>query len=525
MWLVQGAAIYINIAAPCTTEIHTENQHLTLLVKPRVQPRFLHRLLILCFSCNPVIPKNKKSPKHFPFSVKIPIFASVPRAERSNAAKPAQLPNRYRLPNFLLFKSYLPTDYKKTIVFLEKTETDVCFSDFARKYKFEMAKSGQERNAKNYQLAYQHLERFAGTNKLMFSRFTTKFVNDWMKSLSGTSRAKEMYPVCVRQIFKAAILKYNDYDRGLIQIKTNPWPKIVIPKSDKPEHKAIPASEIKKFFELPLPPSKMKCPLPELAQDVAKMVMCLAGINTADLYHLKVSDYKDGKISYNRRKTAKFRSDGAYMELDVPDILKDLFEKYKSEDGDEYLFNFHKRYSDNDIFNVNVNGGLRKICQFNELPESYCVYTFRHSWGTIARNDIRATMYDVAFAMNHASAHKVTEVYVKPDYSIVSELNRKVIDFVFYDKLPDLLEDDVDVEQTQFRISFKNMVRGTVFFQEKKIYSFEDLGYNNVNDVISELVKHLPEDMPIGSKALFRVDNLDKKEHRFYERQKGKGFS
>lgn len=120
VWLVQGAAIYINIAAPCTTEIHTENQHLTLLVKPRVQPRFLHHLLILCFSCNPVIPKNKKSPKHFPFSVKIPIFASVPRAERSNAAKPAQLPNRYRLPNFLLFKSYLPTDYKKTIVFLIK---------------------------------------------------------------------------------------------------------------------------------------------------------------------------------------------------------------------------------------------------------------------------------------------------------------------------------------------------------------------------------------------------------------------
>ena len=120
VWLVQGAAIYINIAAPCTTEIHTENQHLTLLVKPRVQPRFLHHLLILCFSCNPVIPKNKKSPKHFPFSVKIPIFASVPRAERSNAAKPAQLPNRYRLPNFLLFKSYLPTDYKKTIVFFVK---------------------------------------------------------------------------------------------------------------------------------------------------------------------------------------------------------------------------------------------------------------------------------------------------------------------------------------------------------------------------------------------------------------------
>lgn len=67
VWLVQGAAIYINIAAPCTTEIHTENQYFTLLVKPLVQPRFLHRLLLLCFSCNPVIPKNKKSPETFPF--------------------------------------------------------------------------------------------------------------------------------------------------------------------------------------------------------------------------------------------------------------------------------------------------------------------------------------------------------------------------------------------------------------------------------------------------------------------------
>ena len=67
VWLVQGAAIYINIAAPCTTEIHTENQHFTPRVKPLVQPRFLHRLLLLCLSCNPVIPKNKKSPETFPF--------------------------------------------------------------------------------------------------------------------------------------------------------------------------------------------------------------------------------------------------------------------------------------------------------------------------------------------------------------------------------------------------------------------------------------------------------------------------
>ena len=33
---------------------------------------------------------------------------------------------------------------KELVDFLEKTETDVCFSDFARKYKFEMANSVKE---------------------------------------------------------------------------------------------------------------------------------------------------------------------------------------------------------------------------------------------------------------------------------------------------------------------------------------------------------------------------------------------
>ena len=228
-------------------------------------------------------------------------------------------------------------------------------------------------------------------------------------------------------------------------------------------------------------------------------------------------------MAYNRRKTSKFRADNAHLEIRVPDILKELFEKYKS--NDQYLFNFHERYTSEDAFNSNVNGGLRRICEYNNMQERYSTYTFRHSWGTIARNDIKASMYDVAFSMNHASAHKITETYVKPDYSIVSDLNQKVVDFIFYGRLT---EDNNGTEDeqinSQFKFSFRNMIMGTVFFNDTKIYSFKDIGYNNVDDVITELVKHLPEDMPVGCKALFRIDNLDKGTHQFYERQKGKGF-
>lgn len=418
-------------------------------------------------------------------------------------------------------------EVKEVTAYLEKENEDICFSEYARKYKREMETTrNMARNARNYELAYQHLERFAGTNQLMFSRFTTKFVSDWIKSLAETARAKEMYPVCIRQIFKEAINEYNDYDRDIIQIKTNPWLKIKIPSSDIPEKRAIAHEKVKEFFTLPLPPTKMIFSLPEFARDVAMMVMCLAGMNTVDIYNLKKENYKNGVICYNRRKTMKFRRDKAYLEVGVPSILMPVFEKYLSDENDEFLFDFHKRYRTDDSFNANVNIGIKGICNHYNM-ERYCVYTFRHTWGTVARNDIKASMYDVAFAMNHSSAHKVTEAYVKPDYSLVTELNQKVVDFIFEGKASVNncdLDDDPQKEVEFTRFSFRQLIKGTAYFQGKLVYSFTDTGYNNIDEVISELARHLPGDIPVGCMVQFRVDNLDKGEYKTYDRQKGKGF-
>ena len=52
---------------------------------------------------------------------------------------------------------------KEVVEFLASGNDDVCFSDYARKHINRMIDNGQQRNAKNYQLALQHLERFLGT--------------------------------------------------------------------------------------------------------------------------------------------------------------------------------------------------------------------------------------------------------------------------------------------------------------------------------------------------------------------------
>lgn len=318
-------------------------------------------------------------------------------------------------------------DIHEVISYLQNIDEDISFSQYARKYIFEMATiKNMVRNSKNYRWAYQSLERFAGTNNIMFSKLTSKFIQDWINSLLGTNRAKEMYPTCIRMIYNAALEEYND--KNVIRIKLQPFRKIEIPKADVPEKRALDILMLQKFFYGVIPETKLKASLPELSRDVAEMVFCLAGMNTADLFELRKENLKGEVLCYHRQKTKKFRRDGAYLEVKIPTRLLPLFEKYKS--NNDYLLNFAERYQDSNCFNINVNSGLKPYCNYNGLP-NVCIYNFRHSWATIAQNNCGASTAEVGFALNHSSAHRVTEGYIKKDYSPISVLNEKVIACVF----------------------------------------------------------------------------------------------
>lgn len=409
--------------------------------------------------------------------------------------------------------------------YLKSGYNDICFSDYARKHIDRMIDRGQQRNARNYELALQHMERFAGTTKVMFSHLTSNFVNRWIESMEQTHRAKEMYPICMRQVFKAAQVEMNDYDNGIIRIKTNPWVKVKIPKADRTEKLAITPEACRAFFSFPLPDSKMRYPLMELGRDVAMMVLCLAGINTVDLFNLRKEDYHGGIIHYQRAKTKKFRADGAYMEMRVPPILLPLFEKYANKDAaDDHLFVFSQRHTTNDSFCANVNGGIRQICRAMGMTkdEDYSAYTFRHTWGTVAQNDCGASISEVAFAMNHSSGHKVTRGYIKLDFTPAWVLNEKVVDFIFFTDKPSVRERQE--EEPHFRLSFRYQVHGEAYFQGKKLAELTDTGYNNVDEVIAKLASQLPDDIPPRSMVMFKIENMDKGQTMVYQRMKGKGF-
>lgn len=419
---------------------------------------------------------------------------------------------------------------KELITYLTAPDDDVCFSDYATKFIDRMRAQGHERNAKNYRLAVNHLERFVGSNKIMFSFLTSTVLNGWVESLAASSRAKEMYPTCVRQIFKKALMELNDEERGIILIKFNPWIKVQIPKSDSTVKRAISAEACREFFSRPLPKSRMVSPVPELARDVALLSLCLAGINTVDLYELKKKDYHGGIIGYKRAKTRHSRKDEAYIEMRVEPFIQPTFEKYLSKEAnDEYLFNFHSRFRDFDSLNANVNNGLKTICEDMGMSKEdrYCFYTFRHTWATIAQNDCGASISDVAFGMNHSHGFNVTRGYIKVDFTPAWELNAKVIDFIFFSNKKSKQGTARDLEEPKdamFRITKKMMIYGRAYFKGNLVGELTDIGFSNVREVISCLVKQLPGDIPVGSTVVFRLTNCDSQREAVYERSKGKGF-
>lgn len=422
---------------------------------------------------------------------------------------------------------------KQITAVLTQSHEDVSFSAYAVTHIDRMAVNGQKRTAQNYRHAVGHMERYFGTDDVKFSQMTLQNIRGWMKTLESTNRAKEQYPVCVRQIYRAALVELNDEDNDYIRIKNNPWPKIKIPHADTPEKRAIPAEACREFFAAPLPESKMRHPLLEIGRDVAMMVLCLAGMNTVDIFNLRKKDYHGGVLHYRRAKTTKFRTDGAYMEMRVPAILLPVFKKYRTADDDEFLFNFHKRFSSSDSFGSNVNNGIRQVCESMgiEAGNRYCVYTFRHTWATTAQNDIGASFAELGFAMNHSQRHQVTRSYVKIDFSPAWELNDKVIDFIFFSDKPSKLAERINCAgeadhepQGMFRISPKMLIRAAAFFQGRCLHSFEDIGYSNIDEVTKALVAHFPADIPARSMVQFKIINLDNEKVVMYERMKGKGF-
>lgn len=305
----------------------------------------------------------------------------------------------------------------------------ISFSGFARKYIDKMQVAGRKKPAKSYTVALNSLEAHF-RKKISFSDITSKELRNWIEGMSKTARAKNLYPILIKKMFNEGCLEYNDYDRNIIRIENQPFRAVKIPDTEVPKKRYIEAGQIRRIIN-----EKPEHPREELARDVSLLVLYLVGINTIDLFSIGKKGFVNGKLCYNRAKTAKERKDKAYIEILVQEEILPLFEKYK---GRNKLFVFSEKYSDPDTFSVAVNKGLKSLCEKAGV-HPITVYWLRHAWATIAQNKCGASTELVGFCLNHTSAHRTTEGYIEKDFSPIDRMNRKVLDYIFKEEEKTLL--------------------------------------------------------------------------------------
>lgn len=330
---------------------------------------------------------------------------------------------------------------KAVVVFLDKKMNESKNLDlfsFLRKYIAERKNNGGKVITS---CLLVNLRYYVGSDtfpvRLLTSTFLTGF-ESWLRSprqieSKGKLRIRQplqessikTYMEVLQTVYNKMLQTYNDYETGDIVITKNPFMKYK-PKTNLPQKKKAVAASVIRMIANYVPSCAWRKNR-EYARDVFILSFCLAGMNLADL--LTCDDYADGRLSYCRTKTKDRKKDKAFISLPIVPEARLLFEKYRDTEG-KRVFCFYKDFGSIEYFRQNISNGMKAMCKDLGI-EPITFYAARHSFATIARNDCNVSMEDIALCLTHRSGYNMTDTYVKPDFSRIDRVIRKVMDFVF----------------------------------------------------------------------------------------------
>ncbi|MDB5117008.1 MAG: recombinase [Mucilaginibacter sp.] len=333
---------------------------------------------------------------------------------------------------------------KKALEKKEKAEVD--FIAFANKVIARRKKNAapkEDKTSSGYQTVINSLQDFFKSDRVLIVDITAKSLKRYEEYLKterkgtrnnrfGKPEVRILKPVGnginnymrdIRALFNDALEEFNDEDSNEVVITHYPFRKYKIPKVVPSDKRAVSVDVIKQIRDFK--PSK-KADLLILGRDMFMLSFYLVGINLIDLYN--VGNLKTGRLIYNRSKTASRRDDKALISIKVEPEAMELITKY-ADPANSHVLNLYQQYATNNNFTKAINKGLAQLSKQLELPVRVTSAFARTTWATTARNKCGISKDDVDLALNHVDPrHKLADVYIDKDFSMIDEANRKVLD-------------------------------------------------------------------------------------------------
>ena len=344
---------------------------------------------------------------------------------------------------YLDSENYDVSEIVNRLLCKEEAEKPIDFIAFSKKW----IATAPIKSKDTYTTGLNSFIKFIGKDELDIKKITVDLLeqyrdniiqvrNERVKALQAegkrvpSNRCLSLYLMMLRHLFSEAQKFYNKPDKGLMRIPHTPFEYFKIPRQEATRKRAITPQQIKTIWNMPYQNvhkgAKGTCRF-DLAKDCFILSFCLMGINSVDLYN--ATELRGNKLVYCRTKTKDRRLDKAKMEVDVPDMMLPIIEKYRDTTG-QRLFKFYKYYRDHKAFNKAINKGLKEIGDQLQI-EDLEYYAARHSWATIALNKCKIDKYTVHAALNHVDeSMRVTDIYIERDFVNENKANQKVVKYV-----------------------------------------------------------------------------------------------
>lgn len=302
-------------------------------------------------------------------------------------------------------KKLLNVDYQNFHVnrIVEILTEKAAINDFSAYFEKFIAEKKQIniRTSEIHQATLNKIKKFDPRWPLMFEDINAGWLRKFENSMTKEGakvNAAAIHFRNIRTVFNSAI------DDEAISLNIYPFRRFKI-KSAETEKRSITVDQLKAIRDF-----KTSWEITALARDFFMLSFYLIGTNNGDLYNLKT--VTGGRVTFSRAKTHRKYSIKVEPEAEI------LINKLK---GKTNLLMVSEHYETVRKMTHQINKALKRI-----MPD-LTMYHARHTWATIAKNNVRASDEDIAAALGH-SRKTVTEIYINRDPAIVDRLNREVID-------------------------------------------------------------------------------------------------
>ena len=291
-----------------------------------------------------------------------------------------------------------------------------------------MQKKRKPATRSSYQQTLNNLERFDDLlEEKYFEDMDLSYLqrlDAWFESRGVTVNSRAVYYRNLKSVFNDAIDEglTSDYPFRRFKIRTTPTQK-----------RNISVEELRMLRDYPIEDEWQR-----KYRDIFMLCFYMRGINAADLFRLKHSDIRLGRLNYIRSKTGK------YYSVKIEPEAQAIINKYKGKqfiidicDGAKTQEEVDAKYKG---FLKRMGRGLKKIGTYKIVGRGgkrelspilpfLSQYWCRHTAATLM-SDLDIPFETIAASLGHEHGKKVTNIYIEYNEKKVDEANRKLIDYV-----------------------------------------------------------------------------------------------